>query len=217
MAILEAQFSTMLLTGLQFHELLKDTWGDDDHSPDLLWLLEWIICTPCALRDAHNAFKYSIKGKFDNGELMRCIFIGVASVRNSMDVILTYLGEWVSLSLLFAPALDDAETPMWRSLWHTPGCEAYVIHLLVDVLEMRFRNDKLLVKEGSPLGDCTNRICSTLLAVWKDRKFCDSRWLSVGKSASSMVASRVTGLGGLLEFAEKNLRSLDATSTVFSA
>ena len=78
----------------QFHALLHDQWvGDGIHSSDALWSLELIICTPCALHDGQNASKWSTKTQVNNSDLLRAVFIGCASARNSMDVILTIQAE----------------------------------------------------------------------------------------------------------------------------
>ena len=59
--------------------------------------------------------------------------------------------------------------------------------------------------------DVINILVPTLLGVWKIRKFCDSRWLSVGSSSKSMVAGRLTGLQCFFKFAAQK----PAVSTFF--
>jgi hypothetical protein len=187
----------------QFHTLLQDQWGSGTNPSSLLALLEWVVFTPCALHDSQNAFKWSLKDDFDNLDTMKSVFIGVASVRNSMDIIITYIAEWVSETVSFAAPLDDSAKEVNRVIWATLGVADDVIHFLVEVLELCFEGGRLVVKEGIPTMDCINVLVPTLLGVWKIKKFSESRWLSVGRSARSMVASHLTGLGSLLDFARQ--------------
>ena len=101
----------------QFHALLRDQWVVDGiHSSDVLWSLEWIICTPCALHDCQNAFKGSMKTQFDDSDLLRATFIGCAAARNSLDVILAYQAEWVMSCLTYGGELDAASKGHYRSV-----------------------------------------------------------------------------------------------------
>lgn len=197
-------FSALQRHAHQFHELMRDQWHSEARSSDLLWLLEWLVFTPCAVHDAQNAFKWAIKDKFDNSELLRTVFIGSCSVRNSMDIILAYLAEWVSVSIKFVAALDDSGKHDLRVLWRTLGVEEDVVQVLVDVLELRMDDRRLLVTAvGTHQQDTINIVTSALMAVWRARKFTDSRWLSMGRSARAMVASRLSGLHCMLEYAAK--------------
>ena len=169
----------------------------------MLWLLEWVVHTACALHDAQNAFKWGIAEKFDNSELLKAVYIGSCSVRNSTNIIITYLAEWATVSIQQVAPLDEATTNQFRLLWSTLGLDKEVIHVLVDVLELRMEGDKLLVTRGCPSHDLTSIVVSVLMAVWRARKFTDSRWLSMGRSARALVASRLTGLPSLLEYSSR--------------
>ena len=144
-----------------------------------------------------------MKAYFENKDVMRMVFIGVASVRNSMDLIITYIAEWVSRTFSFASALGEAEKDLMKTLWKTLHIKDDLIHLLVDVLELRFESDRLLVSQSIATADVINLVVPTLLGVWKISQFTDSRWLSVGTSSRSMVSAQLTGLGSLLSFARQ--------------
>ena len=188
----------------QFHSLLREQWCPEGAAEvELLWLLEWVVHTACALHDAQNAFEWGIPEKFDNSELLKAVYIGSCSVRNSTNIIITYLAEWVTVSIQQVAPLDEATTNQFRLLWSTLGLDTEVIHMLVDVLQLRMEGDKVLVTRGCPSHDLTSIVVSVLMAVWRARKFTDSRWLLMGRSARALVASRLTGLPSLLEYSSR--------------
>ena len=165
-------FSALRRRMLQYHSLLQESWESKHHSTHMLSLLEWVVFTACALHDSQNSFKWCMKDLFGDSELMKSIFIGVASVRNSMDVIITYIAEWVSLSYSFAEPLSDEEKSVLEALWSTLHVADDIIHLLVHTLELRVKDNRLLVKQDIPTSDVVNLLVPTLLAVWKIRQFC---------------------------------------------
>ena len=102
-----------------------------------------------------------MKAYFENKDVMRMVFIGVASVRNSMDLIMTYIAEWVSRTFSFASALGEAEKDLMKTLWKTLHIKGDLIHLLVDVLELRFESDRLLVSQSIATADVINLVVPT--------------------------------------------------------
>ena len=193
---------------LQLHNLLKDQWGggEDGPSSSLLWLLQWNAFNACAVHDAQNAFRWSMREMFDDGDLPKSVYIGVASIRNSTDAILTYIGEWVSTSMQYADPLDPAEKQLWRTVWVTLGLKDDLVQLLADGLELRWiggEHSSLAVARTATDGNTISVVCSILLAVWNIPKYSDSRWLTVGIAAKSMVASQLTGITAFLQFLSK--------------
>lgn len=197
-------FTALRRRTLQFHTLLREQWSlEEGLDSTVLWLLEWIICTPCAVHDSHNAFKWAMKEQFDNPDLLRTVFIGSCSVRNSMDVIMAYLAEWAAASVQESPPLDEVARQDLRVLWTTLGVDDEVVHVLTNTLELRLDGAKVLVRQGGNFQDTLNIVVCALMAVWRVTKFTESRWLSIGKSSRALVASRLTGLKLLLEYASK--------------
>ena len=102
----------------QFHALLRDQWvGDGIHSSDVLWSLEWIICTPGAVHHCQNAVKWIMKTQFADSDLLRAVFNGCASAPDSMDVIVVYQAEWVMSCLAYGEELDAASKGHYRSVY----------------------------------------------------------------------------------------------------
>ena len=84
----------------QWHALISDQFeGKSCWETSLMKESEWVVVTACAAHDMHNAFKWSMSDAFADTDMIRDCFIGVESIRNSFDVILTYLGEWVVYSV----------------------------------------------------------------------------------------------------------------------
>jgi hypothetical protein len=82
---------------LQIHRLMSPSFLTDTTTADLLWLLELVVIVACSLHDLHNAFKWSLPDDYANTDLLRAAYIGVESIRNSFDDILSHLGEWIAL------------------------------------------------------------------------------------------------------------------------
>ena len=187
-------FTALRRRTMQYHQLLQGSWASEVHSSNVLSLLEWVVFTPCALHDAQNAFKWCMKAFFGDVDIMKAIFIGVCSVRNSMDVIITYIAEWVSVSFSFAEPLSDEEKGTMDLFWSTLQVPEDLKQLLVHALELRVENNRLLVKAGIPTPDVINMLVPTLLGVWRITKYCDSRWISVGRSSRGFVVAQITGI-----------------------
>ena len=83
----------------QWHELVKAQWEGDDEDAELLHLLEWVEVSACACHDLRNSFKWSLSEDLHDSETMRDCCIGVESLRNSFDVVLVHILEWVPLHL----------------------------------------------------------------------------------------------------------------------
>ena len=182
----------------QWHRMLSPGWADPKVSSFALWLLEFVVVLACAAHDAQNALKWSTKAEFDSSELLRGAYLGIESIRNSFDVILIYLSSWIVQSLTFATPWSDEERSLWASLWQVLGVAPGTIALLLG-MELRVSDGILIVSEtwcGEI--DLAHRIYTTLLAVWKFKKFSDSRWLTVGAAARVMIAAHFTGVKSFL-------------------
>jgi hypothetical protein len=190
---------------LQLHHLLMDQWGGGENEPSsgLLWLLQWNAFTACALHDAQNAFRWSLKELFDDADLLKSVYIGVASIRNSTDTLLTYVGEWVSLNLQYVDPHDPTESEHWRTVWASLGLKSDIVHLLVDELGLRWvRGERpfLAVVKAASEGGVVSAICAALVSIWNIPKYSDSRWLTISIAAKGMVASHLTGLTDFIKY-----------------
>ncbi|CAK0861146.1 unnamed protein product [Prorocentrum cordatum] len=185
----------------QYHELLAPQFSTSLRSHHTLRLLEFVVITACSAHDCQNAFKWSLPDNFGDPDVLRDVYIGIASVRNTFDDVLKYVHEWAATSMQFSTPLGGAEKRRWRAVWGALMLDEEVVHVLTDVLECRFVDGQLWLSENAgERVDCVGLTCTTLLAVWRFRRFSDSRWLTVGASARTMVAAHLAGICGLFEW-----------------
>ena len=69
---------------------------------EILTLTEFVVVTACACHDAQNAFKWSMQDLMVDTALLRDIYVGIESLRNSFDIPTAHIGEWVALRLSFS-------------------------------------------------------------------------------------------------------------------
>ena len=92
-----------------------------------------------------------------------------------------------------------------RTMWHELGVDVATAELLASDLQLWLQGGRLWVLRGAfAYGDVWGAIASALAAVWRFQKFTESRWLTLGGSARTMVAALMTGLESLVRFIEKD-------------
>jgi hypothetical protein len=200
-----AGFSKLERRMRQWHELMLPTFvAETPREQAIMDASEWIVFTACACHDLQNAFKWSMPQAFADADMIRDCFIGVAAIRNSFDIVLTYLGEWVAASVTPGVPFTVVDKKHWEHVWNNLGVPDDVIQLLVHGLELRV-DGKVLQVSAAELGkgDCVSLVIKTLLAVWGIKRFSDSRWLTVGPCARALVASRLTGLSSFFEWVQR--------------
>eukprot|EP00974_Lingulodinium_polyedra_P085686 8297665-Lingulodinium_polyedra.AAC.1 len=74
---------------------------EDPDATELLNLSEFVLCTPCALHDCQNAFRWSMHADFKDRALLRDVYISIASLRKSFDLLTNYLPGWIAERLTF--------------------------------------------------------------------------------------------------------------------
>eukprot|EP00974_Lingulodinium_polyedra_P057596 5543865-Lingulodinium_polyedra.AAC.1 len=85
---------------------------------DKLRLSEWVL----SLHDAQNAFRWGMQGQAKDKELLRDVYIGIESLRNSHDLISAHVADWVATKLSFRQASPGEEwKQQQRALWSALG------------------------------------------------------------------------------------------------
>ena len=162
-------------------------------------LLDWVVSSACGLHDAHNSLKWSLHWHFNDTELIQKIHVAIESLRNSFDLLYTYLGGWIvdHLSIVDPAQLRPADE--LRAIWTTLGVEPEVVELLSADLRMTWTGTRLLVSATSfHQGGVVEKVSGALLSLWKFKRFTDSRWISVGISCRTLTAGLLSGLGSLV-------------------
>ena len=96
-----------------------------------------------------------------------------------------------------------------RTLWSDLGVDPQTAELLAAHLQFVWADDRIYHLAGAFFdGDLCDSVASALLAVWKFPHFTESRWLTVGTSCRTMVASLLTGVESLVRFVKQEGVSL---------
>ena len=197
--------------GLEGHERLWRQWHAEysaslvdvsrDVPLEVLKLTEFVLATACSAHDAQSAFRWGMRKYLLHKELLRDSYVSVEALRNSMDILIRYLGEWIALRLSFASPMTFEETERWRNLWQVLDVELETVEVLSEHLQLRFHEGRLLVsQECSSRPDLIGVVSSCLLSVWKFVRFTESRFLTAGSSSRTVVAALLLGIEDLVKF-----------------
>ena len=134
----------------------------------------------------------------------------VESLRNSYGQLLQYLGDWVARSLQFVPDENLPPVEDRTILWTALGLDPSLVEVLACQLRLQWKGGWLqLAASCLNLPDVMETISSALLGVWHFMRFSDSRWITVGCSRRTLVASLLTGLESLVAFIREDSASSD--------
>ena len=161
--------------------------------------LEWVVDTPCANHDCHNALKWGLFEWLTDEGLMKTVFIVIESIRNGHSLLEAEVGRWIGRVVKWADE-DELMSPMeatalWSSLGVEPKWADHLVHL-----GLVFRGGQLLVNKahrGKPevWGDILNCVRHGL----KFSQFSDSRWCTIGRSCRQVLHAQMLGLDSLMD------------------
>jgi len=172
---------------------------------DVARLTEFVVVTPCALHDAQNAFRWALMGTCSDAELLRDVYVAIESLRNSADVISSHVAGWVTKSLRLHPDRGDTWVDQRRALWNALGIDMETAETLASDLQLCWLDGALCAREGAGGdADLCETISTCLMSIWRFHKFTESRWLTVGTSARTVVAALLTGIESLVRAIEKD-------------
>ena len=97
----------------------------------------------CAAHDCHNALKWSVFFRYDEKEILRDAFTAVAALRQSMDVLTRFVGEWVSARISFKVSIGFDEQETRRELWNALNVEPDVAQVLSETLQLWWSDGRL--------------------------------------------------------------------------
>jgi hypothetical protein len=168
---------------------------------DGMRLGELVAATPCSLHDTQGAFRRAMDEFLTNPDMMREVFIGVQSIRQSFNLIIEWLHLWLASHMKFAVSMDPSSMDSLREVWACLGVDIDVIDDLVERFQLRISEGFVVVSEdciGMP--DLVGEVAATLLAVWRITRFSESRWLGAGGCARPLVAGCLSGLADLIQY-----------------
>ena len=170
------------------HQHLAETQADLPTT--LLKLTSWVTSSACCNHDVHNALKWSVLEYTKDPVALRGSFIVVESLRNGYSLLVKNVNLWLAEVIVYA----DWEGFPCRECYTLLGLDPEFTELATD-LQMRFEDGHLKIAEKwKHEAEVTEMVVTTLLHIWKFKKFSDSRWLSLGPSCRSVMAALMCGL-----------------------
>lgn len=155
----------------------------------------------CAAHDAHNSLKWALWFRFDTKEVLTDAWVAVASLRNSMDLLSSHIGEWVSSRLSYAPTRSLEEMRAHSEVFAALGVEPDVLELITERYQLCFENGQLLVNAAQMSNPAlVSEICAVYHALWHFVPFTESRWMTVGVSSRTIVTCEILGMKNLVTF-----------------
>ena len=148
----------------------------------ILALTQFVVCTPCACHDVNKAQQWAMFAEFADKDLLRDCFVAVESLRNSMDIITSHIGQWIALRVQFVEPLDLPEIDVLATTFFALGLDSELTELLSEVLQLRFEGGFLRICQTcGEMPDLVGVLQATLLAAWKIHRFTESRWQTIGQ------------------------------------
>ena len=181
----------------QLHKYLAPQQSGAEGEPwQLLDLLEWVVATPCAVHDTHNALKWALFMFLMDALLLKDMWQVTASLHNAHDLLVQHLCTWLLSHVTFVSQEDLPSDVHLKMLWTALGLSEDVVNILVELQAIWSPSEgKLLLcsaaksKEGL-MGTLTGCI----IAVWKFKLFKEQRWVSQGSNSRTMAAALLLGL-----------------------
>lgn len=165
-----------------------------------LWLklLSWCVGNGCCDHDCHGSLHRAFAAEMGDKNLMKEVYKQFVAVRSGFALLVTHVQEWIAAHIAYRDwsLPREAQEQLWRLLGVAPD----VTDLLL-FLEMRFEDGLLCVAAKHANNPRIIRLVTKVqLKVWQFRAWTESRWLSIGPSARTLVVSVILGLDKLVRF-----------------
>jgi hypothetical protein len=149
------------------------------------------------LHDIANAFAWGMK-PFSSSDVMKDIFVGISSIRNAYNILMEHVVSWLPSVLIFVVETESPEvlTELWQSL----GLEDDVICQLVRYRLLWFAGTLIVSADFQDDPELINELVAVLMAVWRFVSFTESRYLTIGASARTVISALLTGIGSLIGY-----------------
>lgn len=152
----------------------------------LLELTDWCLGAGCCCHDVQNSVKWSLASSLPaHAQATQELHIVIEALRNSFLLLVCRLPAFLSGHLAFSNEPYDVEqvAPFWRAL----GIETHMAEQIADISP--WWSEGRLWVNGSLAQDpdSMQKISCVLLYMSKWRRFCDSRWITVGPCCRSLI------------------------------
>ena len=165
------------------------------HIRQMLYYLDWVMATPCALHGAHLAFRWAMSAQteFQTSEFAKDMHIIVASLRTSSNLIHNALPDFIARHLAPTPLEELDSEADCHDLWVALAVEPEMLQLLVD-LRLRWRDGRLLVSDEVPSNEVVSQVFFCLTSLWRFKSYSEGRWVAAGSTCRSLCIGLLTGL-----------------------
>ena len=151
----------------------------------------------CGLHDAHNSFKWGMKFKQLGTDVLKNVFKVIRALRHSYDLIIEFMASWLVRTVVWTPAARCPDTDTREKLWTMLGVGEDLAKILACDLKLHWDFDMEVMRiddawRGRP--DAMEQISGALIGVFRFKPFSDSRWVTIGCSCRTLIASMFCGL-----------------------
>ena len=164
-------------------------------------LKEWFLETGCAAHDASGSLKWGMH-RWTSESIHDNVFIAIESLRNIFVHLVTHLPMWLPKVVSFSctSVCDDSEGDFWRLM----GVPADMIDDFA-AASPRWSQGQLHVRSTLESHDRPFELISFLVIYsMRWRKFCMTRWLTVGLFSRALICSLCLGIDDLVRFVREN-------------
>ena len=175
----------------------------------LLALTDWQVLTPCCNHDIQNAMTWSLSRHIESTEGLKDLFIAIASLRNAFDLLVGHLKVFLESCLELVDEADDHDESFMY--WVALGVDTCVAEQLAD-LSLRWHNGRLRVHVADQVdvqASLVGRVSDLMMALFRFKKFSESRWCTVGDACRSLAAALSVGLDGLVRCVRADPKASD--------
>eukprot|EP00972_Heterocapsa_arctica_P062545 9221496-Heterocapsa_arctica.AAC.1 len=86
--------------------------------------------------------------EFNDEVLLTDAWVGIESLRNSLDLLVTHMGLWVFQKQRCRGAWGFDEQDQWKSLWNALGVLPQTAQYLAETLQLRWEDKHPIVAEA---------------------------------------------------------------------
>ena len=210
-----ALYSSLQRKMQQRHKLFYQIQSETDEAAAALGALtEWVVTTPCANHDCQNSLRWGLMSLGPNEEVLKRLWVVIESQRNGFSLLVGHLESFITEALSFVD--EEFEEEVVVAFWHGLGVEPEIAEFLA-MYNVHWQDGALKVNlsANNPEADLVGKLYTAMLSTFQTKKFTDSRWLTIGDSCRTLVASWALGLEGSLP--KPGLMQAPPTSTCMGA
>ena len=162
---------------------------------ELADLQSLFVTSPCAAHGIQNSLKWAV-APHCSAETLKALHITIESLRNSFTLLHNHLYTFISTKLVFRSGPHDEEEA--TRLWAAMGIEADVLSKFAEVHPLWDGQHLWVSSHLDGADDVLAQVSFLMLKAFRWQRFTQTRFLSLGSSTRSLVASLLVGLDALV-------------------